>query len=101
MTFAKPDVIFPIYPLLIVDSHVVEENGPDWFLKVSAGTGPFKFVEWKRGVDVKLEANKDYWRGAPKIDGIDFLVVPNFDTALSMFENKLRPGGHLLLGHSE
>ena len=86
VTFAKPDVIFPIYPLLIVDSHVVEENGPDWFLKVSAGTGPFKFVEWKRGVDVKLEANKDYWRGAPKIDGIDFLIVPNFDTALSMFE---------------
>src|SRR5258708_7395035 len=67
VTFTKPDVIFPIYPLLIVDSHVVEENGPDWFQKVSAGTGPFKFVEWKRGVDVKIKANKDYWRGSATI----------------------------------
>lgn len=86
VTFSVPDVIFPIYPLLIVDSEVAAQSGPDWSQKVSAGTGPFEFVEWKRGVDVKLVANKDYWRGAPKIDGIDFMVVPDMDTALSMYE---------------
>ncbi|HMM27989.1 MAG TPA: ABC transporter substrate-binding protein [Aggregatilineaceae bacterium] len=31
-------------------------------------TGPFKFVEWNTGENVVLEANQDYWRGAPCID---------------------------------
>jgi len=64
----------------------VAEQGPDWMTKVSAGTGPFKFRQWKRGVSVELEANKAYWGGAPKIDGVSFLVVPNADTALSQYD---------------
>lgn len=31
-------------------------------------TGPYRFVEWNTGENVVLEANPDYWRGAPKID---------------------------------
>ncbi|MCC6799024.1 MAG: hypothetical protein IT325_02840 [Anaerolineae bacterium] len=31
-------------------------------------TGPYKFVEWNTGENVVLEANQDYWRGAPCID---------------------------------
>lgn len=33
-------------------------------------TGPFKFVEWNTGQNVVLEANPDYWRGAPCLDRI-------------------------------
>lgn len=33
-------------------------------------TGPFKFVEWNTGENVVLEANPDYWRGAPCLDRI-------------------------------
>src|SRR5438105_665173 len=33
------------------------------------GTGPFKFVEWKRGEYVRLDRNPDYWRkGQPYLD---------------------------------
>ena len=86
VTFTKPDVLFPIYPFYFMDSGIVDELGPEWYLKASGGTGPFKFVAWNRGQDVKLAANPDYWGGAPKIDGVDFLVVPSGDTAVSMYE---------------
>ncbi len=33
-------------------------------------TGPFKFAAWNTGENVILEANPDYWRGAPCIDRI-------------------------------
>jgi peptide/nickel transport system substrate-binding protein len=38
----------------------VEKWGTD-FGKHPVGTGPFKFVEWKAGQEVILEANRDYW----------------------------------------
>jgi len=84
--FTEADVLFPMYPLRIIDRQVVKDQGPDWVTKVSAGTGPFQFVHWKRGQAVELSAFKGYWRGAPQIDGVAFLIVPNVDTAISMFE---------------
>ncbi len=82
----QPDVLFPIYPTWFMDSGIVEEHGADWATKASAGTGPFKFVEWNRGRNVKLAAHNDYWGEGPFIDEVDFLVVPSEDTAISMYE---------------
>lgn len=84
--FTKPDVLFPIYPFLIMDSGIVADQGADWMTKVSAGTGPYKFKSWQRSVAVELAANPSYWGGAPKIDGVRFLIVPNADTALSQYD---------------
>lgn len=84
--FTKADVLFPIYPFQFMDSGIVAELGSDWMQKASAGTGAFKFKQWKRGVEVELEANKAYWGGAPKIDGVRYLIVPNADTALSQYD---------------
>jgi peptide/nickel transport system substrate-binding protein len=69
-----------------MDSGIVAQHGADWHTKVSAGTGPFKFVHWKRGQEVRLAAHKDYWDKAPAIDEIVMLIVPSFDTAVSMYE---------------
>ncbi len=44
------------------------------------GSGPFKTVEWKKGEYVRLVANKDYWRGAPKIDEVIYQTYQNADT---------------------
>ncbi len=44
------------------------------------GSGPFQCVEWARGKYVRMVANKDYWKGAPKIDEIIFQMYQNPDT---------------------
>ena len=45
------------------------------------GTGPFKFVEFKRGESVKFVRNPEYFRkGKPYLDGIDWKVIENRST---------------------
>ena len=44
------------------------------------GTGPFQIVEWKRGEYVRAVANKNYWRGAPKVDEVVWSLYKNQDT---------------------
>jgi peptide/nickel transport system substrate-binding protein len=44
------------------------------------GTGPFQVVDFKKGDFVRLAANKQYWRGAPKIDELIFQYYTNADS---------------------
>jgi peptide/nickel transport system substrate-binding protein len=46
------------------------------------GTGPFRFVEWVPNERIALDANPDYWGGRPKIDRLNFKVVPDSSTRL-------------------
>jgi len=39
-------------------------------LSAGIGTGPYKLTEWVEGEYLILEANEDYWRGAPAIDRV-------------------------------
>ena len=57
----------------IASPKAVERWGTE-FGKHPAGTGAYKFVEWKPNQEVVLEANPDYWGQAPKIKR---LVVRN------------------------
>jgi peptide/nickel transport system substrate-binding protein len=42
------------------------------------GTGPFKFKEWKRGSNIELVRNENYWKpGLPYLDGISFRIIPD------------------------
>jgi peptide/nickel transport system substrate-binding protein len=43
----------------------------------AVGTGPFKFVEWLEDDHITVEANTDYWGGAPTIDRIIWRVIPD------------------------
>lgn len=47
------------------------------------GTGPFKYVSWEPGQNVKLEGNATYWGGKPKLDTITFRVIPTEASILS------------------
>jgi peptide/nickel transport system substrate-binding protein len=50
------------------------------------GTGPFKFVELKRGESIKFMRNPDYWKkGKPYLDGIEWKVIENRSTRILAF----------------
>jgi peptide/nickel transport system substrate-binding protein len=50
------------------------------------GTGPFKFVELKRGDSVKFARNPDYWKkGKPYVDAIEWKVIENRSTRILAF----------------
>lgn len=63
-----------MFTVAIVSPTNAEEMKEDAF-KNPVGTGPFKFVEWFKDDHITLEAFKDYWRGAPKLDKIIFRVI--------------------------
>lgn len=49
------------------------------------GTGAFRFVSAVQDKEVRVERNKDFWAGAPKIEKIRFAVVPDaITTALEL-----------------
>jgi peptide/nickel transport system substrate-binding protein len=51
------------------------------------GTGPFKFVDWKRDVNARFEKFNDYWdKGKPYLDKIEIRTVADPITALMVFE---------------
>ncbi|TPG64688.1 glutathione ABC transporter substrate-binding protein [Ewingella americana] len=54
------------------------------------GTGPFKFVEWQQGKDVKLVKYDNYWqKGWPKVDSVTLYPTPEDSTQVA----KLKSGG--------
>ncbi len=57
----------------------IEAAGEDYGTPAAGavGTGPFKFVEWIEGDSITVEANADYWGGAPTISEIIFRVIPD------------------------
>jgi peptide/nickel transport system substrate-binding protein len=64
------------YTSVVIDKKLAmshEENG-DWghgWLKTNeAGSGPFKLKSWKPNDSLVLDANEDYWDGAPKMKHI-------------------------------
>ncbi|MCF6412003.1 ABC transporter substrate-binding protein [Pseudalkalibacillus salsuginis] len=60
------------------------------------GTGPFKFVDWKRNDRITLEKNEDYFKeGLPKLDKVIFRAIPDNSNRL----NALKTGEvHLIDG---
>ncbi len=51
------------------------DNGND-FNENPIGSGPFQFVEWKRGDSVEFKAFEDYFGGAPAIKSMTWKIIP-------------------------
>lgn len=55
---------------VIVSRQTVADNA-----RAPVGTGPFMFVEWRKGASILLQRYDDYWGGAPALDGVRFLFI--------------------------
>jgi len=58
----------------IISKAAAEENPAD-FGKQPVGTGPFEFERYDSQQKVVFVANEDYFRGAPKIDEIEYRLI--------------------------
>ena len=67
----------PVYPC-----HVAQRD----MRTKPTGTGPFKFVEFKRNEVVRLVRNADYFKpGKPRLDGIEYRIIDNRSTRVLAF----------------
>ncbi len=61
----------------IISKKAMEKMGYDHFKTHPVGTGPFKFKTYTSGQVLALEANADYFRGKPKIAGVEIHFLPD------------------------
>lgn len=76
----------------ILPEHLLKDVSPaDWakngFNRDPIGTGPFKFAKWETGQFIEVDANADYFGGAPKLDKI-ITRFGDANTMLAAFMNK-------------
>ena len=67
----------------IVPAHLAESGAElliGEYAKHPIGCGPFRFVRYLTGEEIVLEANADYWDGAPEIDRLILRIIPDHRT---------------------
>jgi peptide/nickel transport system substrate-binding protein len=87
VTTDGPDPTLPtrLYWMKMVPPKYAAEE-PDTFAKKPVGTGPYQFVEWVRDAYVTLEANPEYWGGAPSIKTVVIRPIADEVTCLAALQ---------------
>jgi len=78
MTFDQP-AMYPPKAYAGKDSAFISKN--------PIGTGPYKFVRWSKDEEIVLEANDQFWRGAPKIKTVVFKPIPDDAVRVAALQN--------------
>ena len=72
----------------IVSPKAAKELGLKNFGNQIVGTGPFKFKEWKRGEQIVLTRNENYWGKRSALKEIWLKVIPEESTRVIALETK-------------
>ncbi|HTQ33805.1 MAG TPA: ABC transporter substrate-binding protein [Stellaceae bacterium] len=67
----------------IVPKKYVEKVGDEAFKNAPIGAGPYKFVSFKPGVELVLEAFDGYWRKPPAVKRLVMKMIPDETTRLA------------------
>ncbi|WP_277613434.1 peptide ABC transporter substrate-binding protein [Brevibacillus humidisoli] len=84
--FLELTAFYTYYP---VNKKVVEAN-PKWAAEAAThvGNGPFKLETWEHKSKLVLVKNDSYWdKENVKLDRIEFAMIEDLSTELSMYEN--------------
>ena len=84
-----PALIGLLAGLAIVPGKYVEKVGDQAFAAAPIGTGPWRFVEWKRDQYIRLEAFDQHWRGKPPFRHLVVRSLPDVSTRMA----ELKTGG--------
>lgn len=86
--FVLPAVSAPALDNIVTETYIIPEHvfkdEPDFSVNqlkaTPVGTGPYKFVEYKNGEYIKLEANENYYKGEAEIDNLVLRIIESPDT---------------------
>src|SRR5579863_2801549 len=76
---------YPVLPKHILSKYPNINKVP--YNTIPVGTGPFKVVQYIKGSLIRMVANPDYWRGPPKLKEVDYQIIPDENTILTLFES--------------
>ncbi len=69
--------------LWILDKETVEKRTDGWIAAHPVGTGPYRFVEWRRGDRIVLEADETYREGKAVFDRVVFKPLTDSATRVA------------------
>ena len=72
-----PRLIDNVALIPIISETAFKKMGAEEFGRSPVGTGPYVFEEWVTGEYVVLRENKEYWRGVPPFERVEFREVPD------------------------
>ena len=83
----NPDPLLPTrlsyYGGMIIPKQYFDKVGMEGFRKAPVGTGPIKFVEWKKDERLIFEAHKRYWRNPLPYDKVIYKPYPETATRIA------------------
>lgn len=75
---------FGVLPKHLLDG---KDINTDEFNENPIGTGPFKFVSWKKGESVEFAANEKYYKGTPSIKKVFLKLIPDANVRLMQLKS--------------
>ena len=84
---------FQMLNLGIQDPEAIEAHGGvepgkpnDWVSRNDVGSGPYKLVSWKPGVEIVMERNEDYWGPKASSKKVIYRIIPEDSTRQMLLE---------------
>ncbi len=78
-------------PQFVLPAHVLRAEHPlaraQFNAEPSVGDGPYRFLSWKRGEDLRYVANAAYWRGRPSVTNLEIRTIPDPSTNLLLLRS--------------
>ncbi len=81
--FAESDQSYDVLPAHVL-ARYRDFNQVPFDARPFVGDGPFRFVSWRRGDQLVLDANRTFFEGPPGLRQIRIEFVPNEDSAINL-----------------